>query len=72
MNRAVQELVCDRGYDTRKCRNHKFAIQLATEMQLVAKACLIYAMVKKILVASEQNIPMIKTIFILHNPKDSY
>ena len=47
MNRAVQELVCDRGYDTRKCINHKFAIQLATEMQLVAKACLIYAMVKK-------------------------
>jgi len=47
MNRAVQEVVCDRGYDSRKCRNHKFAIQLATEMQLVVKACLIYAMVKK-------------------------
>ena len=37
MNRAVEELACDRGYDTRKCRNYKFAIQLAMEMQLVVQ-----------------------------------
>ena len=37
MNCAVQELACDRGYDTRKCRDCRFAIQLATAMQLVVQ-----------------------------------